>query len=788
MITAIAGGAGVGKTALAVHWAHLAADQFRDGQLYVDLRGWTPGGPVSPLRALAQLLLGLGMDGDKIPVEVDHAAGLYRSLLAGRRVLVVLDNARDAEQVRPLLPGSPGCLALVTSRDRLAGLVASHGASRLTLDVLPRGEAVALLARIVGQDRVDAEPEAAAGLAAACAHLPLALRIAAANLACEPDQPISAYLARLRGGDRLAELAVDGDPHAAVGGAFDCSYAALDADARRLFRLLGLVPGPELTAEAAAALADLPVTRAERLLERLAGAHLVEPRAPGRFAFHDLLRAYARQQAERDDGKRDPEAEAALRRLLDWYLHVADAAAGLLYPQILRLHASRAAAAPAAPFEGHDQALAWLDAERPNLVAAVQHAADAGLRPHAWLLADALRGYFWLRRDMVDWLLVSDAGLGAAVADGDPRAQAVSHLSRGDACHCSGRYADAIEHYGAGLRLARRAGWKAGHAATLGNLGNVHWDMGSLGQAAGHYTEALGLYQRGGDRDGQATALSNLGIVNRELGRLQQAAEQQAEALALFSQTGSLAGEALALSNLGEAEHALGRLGQASEHLNRALVLARETGSRFLEASALYDLAAVDRDAGRMRRALDLACAAVALANEIGDPRIEAETLSTLGSIHLDLSGDTEAIDRYEQALSLARQTGTRYAEADALLGLAAAHQHTGDDVQAIDHAQQALTIAGRAGFQVLEAQAHTVLAGAHLAGGRHDLAVAHAEQALALHRRTGHRLGQARTLVTLGHALRPADGAACWQAALALFTEIGSPEAEQVRVLLDAL
>src|SRR6266540_4164383 len=215
---------------------------------------------------------------------------------------------------------------------RLAGLVASHGASRLTLDVLPRGEAVALLARIVGQDRVDAEPEAAAGLAAACAHLPLALRIAAANLACEPDQPISAYLARLRGGDRLAELAVDGDPHAAVGGAFDCSYAALDADARRLFRLLGLVPGPELTAEAAAALADLPVTRAERLLERLASAHLVEPRAPGRFAFHDLLRAYARQQAERDDGKRDPEAEAALRRLLDWYLHVADAAAGLLYP------------------------------------------------------------------------------------------------------------------------------------------------------------------------------------------------------------------------------------------------------------------------------------------------------------------------------------------------------------------------------------------------------------------------------------------------------------------------
>ncbi|HSK95699.1 MAG TPA: BTAD domain-containing putative transcriptional regulator, partial [Euzebyales bacterium] len=242
-IAVITGPAGVGKTALAVHWAHRARKRFPDGQLHVDLQGYAPGPPLRPVRALARLLHGLGVEPDRIPVDMDTAAGMYRSLLAGRRVLVLLDNARDAGQVRTLLPGSPGCLVAITSRDRLAGLTATHGTSRLTLDTLSSAEAVTLLERIIGGDRAQAEPDTAADLAELCGRLPLALRIAAAHLACHPEWSIAGYVRRLRVGDQLGELAVDGDPHATVLGAFDCSYAVLEPDARRLFRLLGLVPG-----------------------------------------------------------------------------------------------------------------------------------------------------------------------------------------------------------------------------------------------------------------------------------------------------------------------------------------------------------------------------------------------------------------------------------------------------------------------------------------------------------------------------------------------------------------
>jgi hypothetical protein len=301
VIGVVAGTAGVGKTALAVHWAHRVRERFGDGQLYVNLHGYAAAQPQRPIQALAHLLRGLGVEADRVPVEVEEAAGLYRSLLAGRRMLVVLDNARSAAQVRPLLPGTPGCVALITSRDRLDGLVATHSAHRLTLDVLAPTEAINLLARILGQTRATPEPEAAAELAGVCAFLPLALRIAAANLICQPGQSIASYVGRLRQGDRLAGLAIEGDPQAAVRVAFDLSYQRLAPDAQRVFRLLGIVPGPELSAPAAASLTGMAVAEAERLLDQLTAAHLIKLRAPGRFAFHDLLRLYAWERAEQED-------------------------------------------------------------------------------------------------------------------------------------------------------------------------------------------------------------------------------------------------------------------------------------------------------------------------------------------------------------------------------------------------------------------------------------------------------------------------------------------------------
>jgi DNA-binding SARP family transcriptional activator len=788
VLSAIAGTAGVGKTALAVHWAHRIRDRFPDGQLYVNLRGYAPTQPMRSIDALAGFLHALGVPAEQVPVDLDEAAGLYRTLLADKRMLVVLDNARDPDQVRPLLPGGPGSLVVVTSRDRLGGLVAREGARRLTLDVLTPEEANQLLAQLLGETRVHAEPAAAAELARACAHLPLALRIAAANLADRPQRSIAGYVAELGQGDRLGALAVAGDEQAAVRVAFDLSYTALAPETRRLFRLLGLVPGPEVTPAAAAALIGALPQQAAQLLDRLASAHLIDQDAAGRFAFHDLLRLYAAERAHHEDTRE--ERTAAIGRLLDWYLHTVDAAARILYPDKLRLPLPRAEAPqPETPFHDHRGALAWLDAERPNLLAAVRHAAEQGPRPLAWLLADSLRGYYWLRMHTVDWLAVAHAGLAAAQADRHRRAQAAAHLSIADVCWRQSRDQQAVEHYSQALALTRATRWPEGQAAALGNLGNVYWRSGKLEQATSQYLEALALNRQIGWLEGQVINLSNLAMVCWEQGRLQEAAAHAAESLALHRRVRSRSGEAIVLSNLGEICHALGRLDQALDHLYQGLALHRESGDRVGEADALRGLAATYCDTGRLAPALELAHTALVLAREVRERRFQADALNALATIQLRMGRQQAAIDHYQQALRLARETDNHYPEVEALNGLAAALRGLGDLDQAAAHARQALELARLAGFRLLEGQALTILAAIHLGQGDADQAADHAQQALALHRETGHRLGQARTLVILGHALRHTGrteaALPCWQQALALFTDIGAPDADQVRDLL---
>jgi tetratricopeptide (TPR) repeat protein/transcriptional regulator with XRE-family HTH domain len=757
VISAIAGSAGVGKTALALHWGHRVAGRFGDGQLYVDLRGYAPGPPLSPIQALTQLLRALGVDGDKIPVEPDEAAALYRSLLADRRALVVLDNARDADQVRPLLPGGRRCVVLVTSRDRLTGLVASHGARRLTLDVLAPGEAVDLLARILGGERVASEPEAAVVLARLCGHLPLALRIAAANLAGDPHQSVEGYVTRLRQGDRLDSLAVDGDPQVAVRAAFDLSYGRLAPDARRLFRLLGLVPGPEIGVAAAAALAGVPHDRAERLLTGLAAAHLIQPRGPGRYGFHDLLRLYARERAARADG--EPERRAAVRRLLAWLLAGVEAAGRFLYPQILRLpgDAGEPGHQEAVEIGDHAAALAWLDAERANLIAAVASASEHGSPAMAWLLADALRGYFWQCRCLVDWLAVAEAGLSAATAGGDPRAQAACRLSLGDAHQSMGRFPEAVEHYAAALDAARRTGWAAGQAAILGSLGNAYGDTAELRQAVVHTSQALALYRQIGSASGEANALNYLGNTYLSMGALREASASHSRALALYHQIGSRPGEANALTNLGISDHALGRMDQAAEHLAAALALHRELGDRYGEACDLDALAAVHRDARRHGQALAMAEDALAMARGVGDVPTEAKAHNTVGSILLGAARHEPAAEHHRRALALSRGSGLHFHETDAMLGLAAVDHRTGRHRGAVQHARRALTLARRVAYRMLEGQALSILAAARLALGDHHEAAEHACQALSIQREIGHRVGEASTLAVLGQARRHA-------------------------------
>jgi DNA-binding SARP family transcriptional activator/Tfp pilus assembly protein PilF len=789
VISAIAGTAGVGKTALAIHWAHRIRDRFPDGQLYVNLRGYAPSPPMQPIEALAALLNALGVPTKEVPAELDQAAGLFRTLLADSRVLVVLDNARDADQVRPLLPGSPDCLVLVTSRDRLSGLLARDGARRLTLDVLTPEEASALLARILGERRVTAEPQPTTELARACAWLPLALRIAAANLANQPRRSIASYVAELESGNRLAALAVEGDRDTAVRAALDLSYGALAPPVQRLFCLLGVAPGPDITVLAAAALSGTGTEQAARLLDGLAGAHLLSEHAPGRYSFHDLLRLYAVQRA-RDDP--EDARKAAARRLYDWYLHTVDTAAGLLYPEKLRLPLPRPVTppGPATSFGNDTQALAWLDAERPNLVAAIVHAAEHGPRPAAWLLADALRGYFWFGSHIVDWLGAANAALAAAQADGDLPGQAAAQLSLANVNMCQGRYQPAIEHCAEALRLNQQTGWLEGQATALGSLGLVYWELGRLQQAADAYTQALAIGRRTGRLASRATNLNNLGLVYQELGRLAQAADHYSQALELYRQLGARSNEADNLANLGRTYSELGRLDDAIDRLTLALSMHRELGTRRAEAETLRFLAEVHCQAGGYHHALNLARTASLLAQDTGYRRVQVDVLNTLGGIHRNLGEHDQAINHHQQALRLAREAETRFSEAEALIGMAAAHQRRGQLDQALACAGQAVTLARQAGYRVLDGQARTTLAELELALDRPERALEHARQALDLHRDTGHRPGQAHALLALGHALHRtgATGAAvgCWKEALALLAGTGAPTPDDVRILID--
>ncbi|MEV7095374.1 BTAD domain-containing putative transcriptional regulator [Amycolatopsis sp. NPDC051045] len=753
VVRVLVGTAGVGKTALAVEWAHRVAARFPDAQLYVNLRGHGAGPPMSPLEAATRCLRSLGLASEQLPVDVDEAAGLLRTLLADRKALLLLDDAASSEQVRPLLPGSAGCVVLVTSRNRLDGLVACDGAHRLVLDVLTEDEAGRLLGGLLGAERVAREPRAAAELVGLTARLPLALRIIAAKVAHHPGD-LAGHLVRLRSGDHLDVLAVPGDERTALRSTFDLSYDALPADHQRLFRLLGLVPGEDFTADVVAALADVTTARAARLLDGLESAHLLEQHGPARFAFHDLLRRYAGDRCRAEDGERD--TEAALGRLFGWYLRTADAAAKVIHPQLLRLPGGPATGTPAASID-RAAALAWLEGERVNLTAAGLLAAERGFRPVTWLLADTLRGYFWISLHRQEWSDLGTAALAAAEADGDARAVAVARMNLGDLCLRGNRHERAVEHYERAVEHLRRAGWLEAQGVVFGKLGLVYRELGSTAEAAVCYRRALTLASRTGSPLREAAALGNLGFVQYESGAYAHAAAGHARALTLYRDLGIVSGQATALGNLGDALHALGQFGEALTRFAEALPILREIGDTGTEAATLRGVAAVDSDAGRHDRAADRARTALELARRVGDRRVEADVLIVLGTVQQCLARPAEAIHCHLAALELAQRTGIHYSAVEARIGLATARENTGD-------ARQALELARAAGYRGLEGRVLTVLARLLLAGGEAGQAAEHARRALEVHRETGHRLGEARALTVLADLTEGNDAARPWR------------------------
>ncbi len=493
--TVITGTAGVGKTALAVHWAHRIADRYPDGQLYLDLRGHAGDPTISSSAALSLLLQFLGVPSERIPVDLQLQIGLYRSVLSERRVLVVLDNVTNAAHVRPLLPSGPNCHALITSRDALSGLVVREGAARITLETLPAPESRELLAAHLGADRVAVEPDAAAALAELCAHLPLALRISAANLAGRPSQTIAGVVRELASSDPLGRLHVVGDPESAVASAFDLSYRSLPEGAQHLFRLTGLVPGPEIDREAAAVLLDRdPHDRSDPVpeLDELLTAHLMfEPR-PGRYRMHDLLSLFARRQVGKDpSGQRD----AARHRLLSWYLLNTDQAAGLLFSSpVTENYTELELVGRPRDFASSADAAAWLEAELINLTMAITDTAEHGPAPFAWFLASGLRGVLYAKASVGQQLSVAQTALRAAEAGQDAKGQAMSHLSLGLAASSLSDLKTASAEFEASLQHSLRAGYLRGIELARGNLVNTSLRLGDINATQHHIADLLLLF------------------------------------------------------------------------------------------------------------------------------------------------------------------------------------------------------------------------------------------------------------------------------------------------------
>jgi DNA-binding SARP family transcriptional activator/tetratricopeptide (TPR) repeat protein len=738
---AICGMGGVGKTTLAVHWAHRVADRFPDGQLYVHLRGYAPGTPMRPIEALGLVLRALGVPPAQVPVDLDGATGMYRTRLAERRLLMVLDNARDAEQVRPLLPAAAGCLALITSRDRLTGLAARDGIRRLTLDVLTPAEAVTLVGRLVG----DVDQRAATALAEACGFLPLAIQIAAAHLADRPGASLADHAEALRRDAGLGGLEIDGDPEASVRSAFTHSYRALDPAAQRLFRLLGLVPGLDVTVPAAAVLAGTDAAQAQRLLDSLVRAHLVTAGRSGRYTLHDLLRLYAREQvAAATDGLGQAEAAG---RLYDFYLYTLDAAARMLYPRAVRL--------PVDVPEGHprlvgfpDQAAAveWVDAELANLVAAIRYAAAAGPWRTSWLLADSLGGYFWLRsRHGTQWLATAEAGLAAATAGGDEPALAAAHLNLALAHRSLHRPATAIRHATEALAMSRRSGWLEGQASALSELTADHAELGHNGPALAALDEALAVNRRIGGHARQAGPLAARSGLRFRMGQLRESLSDGLAALELYRGIRNPAGEAYAHVNTALSYLYLGRFEAARDHVTRSLRLFEPIGERYGRALAQCILAKLHIDAGRTAAAVECATATLHAARSADDSIHAAFSLIDLVEARRQLGDREHAVRDCTWAVQAVRRANRPHAEAVALISLAEAHRYDGRLDRALTSVAAARRITERYGYRLLEGHALTVLAEVQLAAGDRAASIESGEAALAIHRETGYRLGEAR-------------------------------------------
>ncbi|MQA86647.1 MAG: tetratricopeptide repeat protein [Streptosporangiales bacterium] len=631
VISAIDGMAGVGKTALAVHVAHRMADRFPDGQLFIDLHGFTQGvAPVDPGDALDRMLRDLGVPGEQIPHDLDARAALYRSRLADRRMLILLDNAATESQVVPLLPGTPGCLVLVTSRRRLTGL---DDARALSLDVLPLGDALTLLTRIVGEERLAGEPRTLlAEIVQLCGRLPLGIRIAAARLRARPGWTLANLAERLRDHQhRLGELEAG---HRSVTAAIDVSYRQLDSGQRRMYRLVGLHPGADIDTYAAAAMADAPLRRAVRLLDDLADAHLLQEPTPGRYQFHDLIRAHA--SAAGADEETESDRRAAVTRLLDHYVHTAATAMDALYPyEVDRWPHPPQPHTPTPVLADGRRAAGWVDAELTNLLAAAEHAATHGWPAHTADLSAILHRHLRTRAYYGHAHSLHTYALQTARNTGDRTGELIALRSLGDVCRMQGRYQPAIDCYLQALQIARDIGHRTGELYAVAGLGHVHRMQGRYQPASDRYLQALQIARDIGHRTGELYAVAGLGHLHRMQGRSGPALEHFGQALDLARATSDRNGQFESLHGLGHTQLATGHPDQALGHHQAALDLARELDQPDDQARAHHGLARAHSDLGEHEEAERHWRQALDILADLGLDRVEETSIEEIHA-HLD--------------------------------------------------------------------------------------------------------------------------------------------------------
>ncbi|WP_143342507.1 AfsR/SARP family transcriptional regulator, partial [Crossiella equi] len=684
-VVVLSGPPGVGKTALAVAVGHRLRAGFPDGQLHANLRGYSPEPAAGVGQVLSRFLRALGVPREEVPSAVDEQAALYRRLLAGRRVFVLLDNAAEPGQLGPLLPVEPGCAVLVTSRRDAPPVIEGRAVHRRQLGSFTEAECTALLVRLLGADVVAAAPEAAGGLAQVCARLPLALRVAAANLAARPRPDLAAYTEQLARGNRLAALAIEGDGATAVRSAFDSSYTALDPAARTVFRRSALVPGGDFSAEAATALFGQDATSA---LDTLVTMSLLTRPAPGRYACHDLIRLYARDRAEEEE----PPATraAALGGLFDHYFATSRAAVELLTPDVALAVAP--GLPPVPPFPDRPAAAAWLDHEIPNLVAAIRAHPGLGLP-----LVRLLGGYVYFRQERTVWIEATTAALAAAREVGDLPVVAAMLDSLGTALWGAGEFEQGLRHHREAAEILDRIGGDPGLAeSALLHLGIVHMEMGRLAAAAQCYQRVLDTYRPEGPN--RAKVLLNLGSTHVYGGDITTGVAHAEQALAICREHGIAFGEALCLGNLSVAHRMLGDPARAAELARRSREIYRGLGKE--DADSVDVLAAALLAGGDAETALPLAEQACALARARHFRRAEADAYNTRGACCAALGRPHEAERHHTEALRVATLAGYLLGEINALIGQAVAYQALGRAEQARNRLHAAAAAANRGGFQ----------------------------------------------------------------------------------------